>query len=56
MEQNASDIAIVDLSNALKFAGQHLSIEQIAKVIHESLPHDELIAIHGKLAIRIIEN
>ncbi len=55
MEQKPSDIAIIDLASALKFALTHLSLDQITKELADNIPHEELRIIHGKLVPMIID-
>ena len=55
-EQKPSDVAIIDLTNALQFAEQHLSPDQFAQTIAEALPKDFLTMVHGKLVTKILES
>jgi len=55
-EQKPSDIAIVDLINACKFAAEHLSPDQFAQAVMEGTDTEFLTMVHGKLALKIIEH
>jgi hypothetical protein len=54
-EIKASEMAIVQLREAVKFAEEHLSPDAFAKAIAEVSPKDFLTVVHGKLAIMILD-
>lgn len=54
-EQKPSDVAIIQLIEACKFASEHLSPDQFAKAIDDALPKDFLTMVHGKLVTKILE-
>lgn len=54
-EQKPSDVAIIQLIDACKFASEHLSPDQFAKAINEGTSDKDLLRIiHGKLAIELL--
>lgn len=56
-EQKPSDIAIIQLIDACRYASDHLSPDQFANAIAEGVQgHDFLIMAHGKLALKITES
>lgn len=55
--QKPSDIAIIQLIDACKYASDHLSPDQFAKAVDEGVQgKDFLIMVHGKLALKITES
>ena len=55
MEQTEKDIATVQLTDAINYALQHLSLDEFTKELADTIPHDELRIIHGKIVPMIID-
>lgn len=55
-EQKPSDIAIIQLIDACKYASDHLSPDQFAKAINEGIPDKSFLKVaHGNLAALLLE-